>query len=42
MKFGDGLIVHLWRFAATYVRAKHIRAEMPNSNTILIHPSYFR
>ena len=32
MKFDDGLIVHLWRFAATYVHAKHIRAEMPNSN----------
>ena len=28
----DDLIVHLWRFAATYVRAKHIRAEMVNSN----------
>ena len=25
-------IVILWRFAATYVRAKHDRAEMPNSN----------
>ena len=26
--------VILWRFAATYVRAKHIRAEMLNSNNI--------
>ena len=25
-------IVILWRLAATYVRAKHIRAEMLNSN----------
>ena len=25
-------IVILWRFAATYVRAKHNRAEMLNSN----------
>ena len=25
-------IVILWRFAATYMRAKHNRAEMPNSN----------
>ena len=25
-------IVILWRFVATYVRAKHNRAEMPNSN----------
>ena len=26
-------IVILWRFAATYTYAKHIRAEMLNSNT---------
>ena len=26
--------VILWRLAATYVRAKHIRAEMLNSNNI--------
>ena len=26
-------IVILWRFAVTYVRAKHIRAELLNSNT---------
>ena len=34
--FDDGLIVILWRFAATYVRAKHIRAEMLNSNSLVI------
>ena len=33
VEIDDGLIVILWRFAATYVRARHTRAEMPNSNS---------
>ena len=38
--FDDGLIVILWRSAATYTHAKHIRAEMLNSNTQLIADRY--
>ena len=33
-------IVILWRFAATYVRAKYNRAEMLNSNTPLVAKIY--
>ena len=33
MEFDDGLIVILWRFAATYMRAKYNRAEVLNSNS---------
>ena len=33
IKLMTAWFVILWRFAATYVRAKHIRAEMLNSNS---------